>query len=76
MTKKTSFSGSGFSREPFTEEENASHRELMREVSEAWPTIDSVDQISKASGRLARIAAVVAALGGVVAYLVKQGVFL
>lgn len=76
MTKKLPFTGQGFDRQPLTEDENASHREMFREVSEAWPSISAVDQISKAGGRLARIAVVVATLGGIVAYLVKQGIFL
>lgn len=69
------FTGRNMDREPFTEEDNAKHRHMFEEVSEAWSTLKGVDEAAKGSRRLVIIFAGFTALGVVAKFLTEKGFF-
>lgn len=72
MSKET-FTGSGFSREPFTADETAIHREMHRFVSETRDTVKSVHDVVQGGRTLVRVTTVCAILGGAVAWAIRAG---
>tara|TARA_R110000851_G_scaffold156213_1_gene298695 strand:- start:293 stop:523 length:231 start_codon:yes stop_codon:yes gene_type:complete len=75
MSDKDPFSGSGFSREPLSDDELASHREMKHKLSDAWPFVEAGDDLTKGAKRLLTLIAGAAAIGAAIAWAVKQGYF-
>lgn len=73
MSSKDPFAGRNNPTTPFSEDENDRHREMYRRVSDAWPTIEGIDQISKGAGRLAKVVGVLVVLGAIAAYVAQRG---
>lgn len=75
MSDKSPFSGDGFSRDPIEGEEAAKHREAVHELSDMHPSLSGLHDLLKGGKRLGGLVVVLGAVGGGVAYLVRQGFF-
>ena len=75
MADKDPFTGDGFSREPLSEAELASHREMKHKLSDAWPFVEAGDDLTKGAKRLLKLIAGAAVIGAAFAWAVKQGYF-
>jgi hypothetical protein len=76
MAEKTPFDGDNYSRAPFSDEDLAKHRHMYSDLQSSWPSLLPLVQIAQGGSRLARVIAVLSIIGGAIAVLVKQGVFL
>ena len=69
----TKFTGEGFSKEEFSEDERARHREALREYEKDFTFLRSGANIGRSAKTLAAIIAIFAALGAALAYLSSRG---
>lgn len=67
--------GNGFSREDFSEDERAQHREMFREFTDQYPLSKPFFNAMRTAKSMAVTFGILAALGGGVAWMVKVGWF-
>ena len=75
MANEPPFSGKGLERDEFTENERQQHREMFREISQAWPSIKWLDNIRNGGRSLGAVVTGLMLIGAALAYLSDRGVF-
>lgn len=75
MSKEPPFTGAGFSDDPLTPDDLASHREMHRFVSETHSTVKPLHEIKQGGRNIAYVIGFVGILGGAAAWAAKQGFF-
>lgn len=69
------FPGNGFSDDELSPQELSQIREMHHKLAGAWPSVESLSNMVKGGQALSKLVAALMVIGGILAYLAKQGFF-